>query len=157
MRHKFRQRKMLDKRVRRTKHPDGQFVSIELPSTNEWIRDVREALGMTASQLATRLGISPQALLVREKGEARGAITLDRLEKAAHAMECRLVYAFVPEADFESIFKRQVRIKVEAILKDVDRTMRLEGQGVGYTDVVIEEITKELAENLKSTLWDLND
>ena len=61
-----------------------------------WIKAVREALGMTTAQLAKRLGVSQPRAVGIEKAEARGAITLDSLERAAQALDCRLVYALVP-------------------------------------------------------------
>ena len=52
-----------------------------------WIRAVRDALGMTGQQLASRLGVTWQSMADLEKSEAAGTITLNSLTKAAAAME----------------------------------------------------------------------
>lgn len=57
-----------------------------------WIKAIREALGMTTKQLAQRLGVVQSRIVAIEKAEVSGSITLDSLERAAHAPDCRLVY-----------------------------------------------------------------
>jgi len=61
-----------------------------------WVKAIREALGMTTAQLAKRMGVSQPRAVTLEQAEARGAITLDSLERAEQALDCRLVYALVP-------------------------------------------------------------
>ena len=68
-----------------------------LPPRGGWIRAIREALGMTQVQLAARLGVSRQSVQDLEKAEANRRITLDSLDRLAHAMGCRVVYGIVPK------------------------------------------------------------
>src|SRR5271163_3100565 len=63
-----------------------------------WIRAIRQALGVSSGELARRLGTSRQLPLQLEKGEAEDRITLKSLRTAANALDCDLVYAFVPRA-----------------------------------------------------------
>src|SRR5216683_882120 len=62
-----------------------------------WIRAIREALGMSAPQLARRARIkAAQSIKDMQKDEVDGTIRLQTLEKIANALECDLVYALVP-------------------------------------------------------------
>src|SRR4029079_14724254 len=71
------------------------------PPPKGWIRAIRDALGMTGVQLASRLGVRPQTLNLIEKSEAEGTIQLKTLRRAAEALDCTLVYALVPKGSLE--------------------------------------------------------
>ena len=62
-----------------------------------WARMIRESLGMSAAQLARRIGVSRATIVTLERSEARGRITLASLEKLSRGLGCRVVYALVPE------------------------------------------------------------
>lgn len=66
-----------------------------------WLRQVRLARGVTQQALADALGCKRQACAQLERSEARGAISLYSLRKAAAAMDCELVYALVPRGAVE--------------------------------------------------------
>ena len=78
----------------------------ELRPPKGWIRAIRQALGISAGELARRLGTSRQLPLQMEKGEAEDRITLKSLRAAANALDCDLVYALVPRADSSSRTER---------------------------------------------------
>lgn len=59
---------------------------------------MREALGITLTELAQRLKITPPAVRSFEQAEAEDRITLGSLRRSAQAMGCDLVYALVPRA-----------------------------------------------------------
>ena len=61
-----------------------------------WIKAIREALGMTAEQLAKRLGVKQPSVVALEQSEAKGTIELATLRRVAEALDCTLVYALVP-------------------------------------------------------------
>ena len=65
------------------------------PPRHGWIKSVRLALGMSAAQLGRRLRMSPQAVLMLEKREVAGTITLASLERAARALSCEARVVFV--------------------------------------------------------------
>jgi len=50
-----------------------------------WVKAIREALGMTTRQLASRIGVGQSRVVDIEKGEMTGSITLDSLQRAARA------------------------------------------------------------------------
>ncbi len=66
-----------------------------------WLKAIREALGMTTAQLGQRLGVVQSRVVAIEQAEAKGTVTLNSLEKAAQALDCRLVYALVPRQSLE--------------------------------------------------------
>ena len=74
-----------------------------------WIRAAREALGMSSAQLAQRLGVSRPRITALEKSEIEDTITLATLRRAASALECTLVYAFVPETSFQKTLEDRAR------------------------------------------------
>jgi predicted DNA-binding mobile mystery protein A len=85
---------------------------------------------MSADQLARRLGTTRQAALRLERTELEGGIRLSSLRRAAEALDCQLVYAFVPNSTLEEAVQRQARRVVGAELARVDQTMLLEAQRV---------------------------
>ena len=64
---------------------------------SDWVRSVRKKLGLKGFQLAELLGVSAARVSVLEKDEARGAVTLKMMDKAAKAMGCRFEYQIVPD------------------------------------------------------------
>ena len=52
---------------------------------------------LSTTQLAHRLGVQQSTVVRLEQSEKRGAVTLNSLRKAAEALGCELVYAFVPD------------------------------------------------------------
>lgn len=98
-----------------------------------WIRAIRDALGMTAADLAHRLGVSGASVRSMEESELSHGIRLSSLERAAAAMDCTLVYAFIPNHGLE----RTVQAQEEAVLGELTarglHTMTLEDQEVGET------------------------
>ena len=120
-----------------------------------WVRSIRAALGMSVRQLAERIGISQQALSQLEGKEAHDSVTIKTLRKAAEAMDCKLVYALVPnEGSLEGLVKKQALLKAKSLVDPVDHSMQLEAQGVGDSHDKIQELADEMAQNLNSKLWD---
>ena len=62
-----------------------------------WIKTVRTGMGMTLMQLAGRLEVSTPAVYKPEQMELDDKLTVAKLRKIAQAMECDLVYGFVPK------------------------------------------------------------
>src|SRR5450432_871395 len=98
-------RSNLDKRMKRF----GE-VRRFTPPVRGWIKAVREALGMTTAQLAKRLGIKQPTVVALEQSEAKGSIELATLRRVAEALDCTLVYAFVPKKPLEAIVRDRARI-----------------------------------------------
>ena len=120
-----------------------------------WIRTVRTSLGMSVRQMAERMGITQQSAARLEKNEADDVIKLKSLRKAAEALDCRLVYAFVPkEGGLRGIVRKQALGKASDIVDPVDHSMMLEAQDVGDRREKILQVADELARNPNPRLWD---
>lgn len=124
MRQRARQR--LDERLATLK-PENRLV----PPPKGWIRAIRDALGMTGSQFAARLKITPQSVADIEKSEATGSIQLKTLSRAAEALDCTFVYALVPKKSLEDAVQTRARRIAMKDLQRVAHTMKLENQSVG--------------------------
>lgn len=121
-----------------------------------WIRAIREALGMTGKQLGKRLGVSQPRVTKIEQAECDGSITLETLRRAAQAMDCQLVYAFVPRAPLQELVEERARTRAKSILDATSHSMALENQRAdAETDrVQLEQVTRELAEKSSPDLWE---
>jgi len=123
--------------------------------SNGWINSIRKALGMSLRQMSQRIGITQQAAAQLETHEAEYTITLKSLRKVAEALNCRLVYALIPnEGSLQTTIEKQAFIKAQALVSAVDHTMTLEDQGVGNANQKIAELTAEFAKEPNSKLWE---
>ena len=119
-------RQRLDQRLAPLK-PEDRFH----PPPKGWIRAIRDAIGMTGGQLASRLGVRPQTIDAIEKSEAAGSIQLNTLRRAAEALDCALVYALVPRTSLDSTVNQRARKIAVRDLQRVAHTMKLEAQTTG--------------------------
>jgi predicted DNA-binding mobile mystery protein A len=130
----------------------------DLP-TGAWIRDVRQALGMSAVQMAKMLGIAPPTLKKLEQNEASKTITIKTLQKIADVLGCRLVYALVPQpgvGSLDAILKQRATLVATRIVSQVSHTMALEDQSVSAKERAsqIEELAIELIQTMDKRLWE---
>lgn len=95
-----------------------------------WIRAVRDALGMSGTELAARMGVSQQVVSEIERNERQATARLETLSRAAAAMDCELVYALVPRTTLEETVRTQARRKAIYHLAHVAHHGRLENQEV---------------------------
>ena len=118
-----------------------------------WIRAIREALGMSGVQFASRLRVTPQSVDALERSEANGRVKLETLRRAAEALDCTLVYAFVPNKPLEQTIADRARAVAIRDLGRVAHSMKLEAQHTGDAD--LEERIEEYIRNHVSLrdLW----
>ena len=111
---------------------------------------------MTTAQLGRRIGVTQSRAFDIEKAEASGKITLDSLERAAHALDCRLVYALVPREPLESIAEGRALKLARKKLRSTGHSMALEDQRVNREDEErqIMELARRLLEKSGSALWE---
>ena len=121
-----------------------------------WVKAIREALGMTTRQLAQRIGVVQSRAVDIEKAEVSGSITLESLERAAHALDCELVYALVPREPLETVIKKRATNLAKSHVKAVRHSMALEGQSLDETDEHehIRQLVKQLSDKSGSKLWE---
>ncbi len=120
-----------------------------------WIKAIREALGMTTKQLGSRIGVSQSRAYDIEKAEANGSITLDSLERAANALDCKLVYTLVPRKSLEEMVQDQALKIAKQNIQSIHHTMSLENQNIDETDEKeqVAQLAKQLSERSGSNLW----
>jgi len=108
-----------------------------------WLRAIREALGVSGSEIARTLKTSRQLPVQLEKAEAQDRITLKSLRAAANALGCDLVYALVPRANsLHELVEQRARTHAKERVLGVEHSMALEDQAVGRVDEAVEEETK---------------
>lgn len=144
-------RRQIDKRLNALNTPD----TLVRPARG-WVKAIREALGMTAAQLGQRMGVSKQRALALEKAETIGSVTLESLERAARALDCRLVYALVPRKPLDELVAERATLLAKKRLKATRHTMALEDQSVGETDEAaqLERMIHDLIAQSGTKLWD---
>lgn len=143
-------RKQLDKRLDSLRSSD----TLARPPRG-WVKAIREALGMTTAQLAGRMGISQPRAVEIEKAEKHGAITLDTLERAAQALDCKLVYAFVPRNPLQELVAERARLIARKRLSVTGHHMALDAQSVSDEDAKeqFEQLLRQIVEKGGSELW----
>ena len=121
-----------------------------------WIRSVRDALGMTSKQLGRRMGVSQPRITKIEQAECDGSITLETLRRAAQAMDCQLVYAFVPRVPLQELVNERASARAKSILEATSHSMALENQRADMDTerMQLRQLTRELAEKSPAYLWE---
>lgn len=143
------------------KHLDRKLAKLEAVEdltrpAHGWIRVVRDALGITTTQLAKRLKMSQPSVIGMEKAEQRGAISIDTLERAAHALNCKLIYVLVPNNSLEEMLRNQAKKVAKSRLERVSHSMHLEDQAVSSQaqKEKYESLVDELMRGNLHRLWD---
>ena len=112
-----------------------------------WVKAIRGALGLSIRQLADLVGVGHGSINQIEKREPKRRVTLASLDQVARAMDCKLVYAIVPQevgATLEDIINQRAQEAAAKIIKNVAHSMRLEAQGTSEKEIEreIERIAK---------------
>jgi predicted DNA-binding mobile mystery protein A len=117
-----------------------------------WIKYMRQALGLTLQELATLVSLPASNISQAEKREVEGKISLELLRKLANAMDCDVVYSFVPKKDIRTFINDKAMEKARATLLNADLHMKLEDQKVtGPEDERIARLAKKFIE--KGDIW----
>lgn len=116
-----------------------------------WINTVREAIGMTKSQLAARLGITQPRITKMESNEEN--LKLSTMKKTAEAMNCEFVYYFKPKTTFQNLVDSQAQKKAAEILQSVNVNMALEKQEI-ETDEAIKDFAADLINSKIKQIWE---
>jgi len=121
-----------------------------------WLRVVRNALQMSGAQLARKLGVTRSLISQSEKAELSGRITIKKMQEMADAMDCRFVYAVVPNTNIQDLIDAQARRKAQAIVQETSKHMALEGQALSQKqiDFEVRRLAQRLADEPPRDLWD---
>ena len=113
--------------------------SINLPRPQKgWIRAFREAMGVSYTEFGERIKASRSLAAQQERAEVEDRITLKSLRSCADALDCELVYAFVPRGEsVEATVETRARIAALQTVQRVEHSMALEDQASGNIDQAI--------------------
>jgi predicted DNA-binding mobile mystery protein A len=147
------QRTLIEKKLR----PWTALRTDNVPRSG-WIKAVRGALGMNTRQLAERVGVEQSNITRLEERELSGKVTLERLAKAADAMNCRLIYAIVPSdryGDLEAIIDERAQDLAQQLVRTTEHSMRLEKQGASDADLTkeVDSLANQLKSKMDSRIW----
>lgn len=135
----------------------ARWRSADLPSRppSGWLKAIREALGIPATQLAKRLGVVTSTVTRLEASEADDTISLATLRRAAEALGCELHYALVPKQSLAGTLESRATTLARQRMAAVSHTMALEAQATSKNTVANQ--TRSLAESLlkgsRRELW----
>ena len=131
-----------------------QLAGIKAPQEG-WIALMRKALGMSAPELAHRMGVTKAAIYQAERKEREGGVTLQHMEKLAEAFGGRFVYAIVPDGSVDDIRRKQARRKVASIVGRASAHMALEKQSLTPAQMQDEivRLAGELLRDPPSDFW----
>ena len=126
-------RRYLDARLERLR-----FTPDEPRPHNGWIRAIRDSLGMSSSELASRMGVGQSTISGLEQNELLGTVKLGTLRRAAAALECDLVYYFAPRTSLEDVALAQARRKAREQL--AENSSFHDGSAVDSDTATIDEL-----------------
>ncbi|MET0066226.1 MAG: mobile mystery protein A [Candidatus Thiodiazotropha sp.] len=137
--------------ITRVRH---QLKDLTMPSEG-WLRTARKALGMSGAQLARRLGVTRAMVSNTERAEQDGGVTLKTLQNMAQAMDCRLVYAIIPEQEIEAILQARAYKKAREQVMAAGVQMALEAQTLSQDklDEQVQRLARDILEKRGSQLW----
>jgi predicted DNA-binding mobile mystery protein A len=134
----------------------GKIVSIS--KLNEgWIMTLRKTLGITLEQMGNKLGVTKQNVMLMEKRELEGNITLKSLKELGNAMDMQLVYGFVPkDGSIDAMIERKALELATKIVMRASQTMKLEDQENSKLRLqkAIAERTLQIKNEMPKLLWD---
>ena len=151
--HRLIARQQLDKTL------SGYATAKQTPiPVKGWVRAVRDALGMSGKQLASRLKVSQPRIPKLEQDEVSGAVSLRTMRQAAEAMDCVFIYAIVPRISLEETVLAQARKVAEARMQRVSHTMLLEAQSLSTEEqsASLNAAIVELVREMPKELWETN-
>ena len=120
-----------------------------------WLCTVRKALGMSAAQLARRLGKSRALISKTEKSELDGGVTLKTMQSMAETMNCRFVYAIVPEDSIEAILEARATKQAKQRVLETSKHMALEEQSLSQKQLAfeVERLAGEMLKEQPNNFW----
>lgn len=145
------QRRIMDRKLK-----NWLQLRIEKPPPSGWLKAIRGALGISSRQLAQIIGVDMSAVIRLENREPDGKITLEMLNRAAQAMDCKVLYAIVPQDNYDSleaIVDNRSRSAANDLLQKVEHSMRLEDQGSSESKLELKKLSQTLKEKMDPRIW----
>jgi predicted DNA-binding mobile mystery protein A len=120
-----------------------------------WAKAIREALGISATAFAKRVGMTHAGVHKLETAEASDAITLGSLRKLAQALDCELQYALIPRTSLTEQLTTRAKHIAQAELRPIAHSMALEDQAVEDSShqLQIDFRVRQLLDGSRRDLW----
>ena len=140
-----------------TRQLDDILATADMPSRPRlgWIASIRQALGMSKTQLAKRVGITRPSLHELVSNELKETITLASLHKVADALGCDVQYVLVPRKPLEQMIAERALKIASTKLGRVNQSQALEAsalEGASLSGAVV-DLAKEYEVNRPADLW----
>lgn len=144
-------REQLEKRLESLR----EFSCVGVPEQG-WVKTIREALGMSASQLGRRVGLHQSRVSRLESAEKKGNLKLSSLQKIAKGLGMKFVYGFVSNLTLEEIFKERAKNIASKRLERLRTTMSLEKQGLssGEEKKAFDDMVEKIMIDPPKDFWD---
>ncbi len=130
--------------------------TLAIPSEG-WLATLRNALGISGAQLGRMMGRTRATISAAEKSEREGGITLQNLSAMAEAMNCKLVYALVPnDGSVSELLEAQALWKAETLVTKASTHMALEKQALQSEERArqVELLAEEMLRERTSDIWE---
>jgi predicted DNA-binding mobile mystery protein A len=153
---KMSKRKLMIEQLDRKINNFSGFQATEIPSKG-WIRAIRTAMNMSLTQLAKKMGKTPQTVREIELREASKNITLKKLLEVAEVLDLKLVYGFVPnDGSIQQMIEKRANELARKIVLRTSQTMKLENQEVGEERLAkaINDRAEKIMMEMPRSLWD---
>ena len=141
----------------KTRQLDDVLATASIPSPPRigWIASIRQALGMSKTQLAKRVNIARQSLDELESNELKETITLASMRNVANALGCELQYVLVPRKPLEKMIAEQALQKASKKLSRVNQSQALEASAIEKEALsrAIIDLAKEIEIKRPANLW----
>lgn len=131
-----------------------QMQPVQYPKEG-WLYTARNALCMSAAQLARRLNVTRAYISKIEKSELSGSLTIKTMQRIAEGMECRFVYTIVPKESVEDILTERAKEKATYLVETTNKHMALEDQALSSRQISfeIERLQKKMLDDMSSDFW----
>jgi predicted DNA-binding mobile mystery protein A len=130
-------------------------VQVPFRPRGGWLSTLRQALGMTKTQLAGRLGIARTGVNRLETNELKGAITIASLTNAAEALGCELQYVLVPRQPLGDMVAEQALKRARDKLGRINQSQALEASAMESQSLsrAVADLAKEIEVKRPADLW----
>ena len=141
----------------KTRQLDDVLAAANIPSRprSGWIAAIRQALGMSKTQLAKRINIARQSLNDLESNELKATITLTSLRNAADGLGCDLQYVLVPRKPLEQMVADQALRRASQKLGRINQSQALEASAIETESFsrAVTDLATEIEVKRPADLW----
>lgn len=119
------------------------------------IRALRQVLGMTQMQLASRLGVRQGDIAKIEKNDAKD-VRLSTLRKIAEGLGCELLTVLVPKEDIKQVIEKKALEAAKKLVaaNTANMAMELQKPDAQMIKEEIQTVQEEMIRKRRSRLWD---